>query len=142
LNSKEKNDTSCYRLSAIPTHGFTVVVSVFGGTPSTKPLKCKFKVCLGHSGSDPDLAWAHHTGDDSKLVFAKICFVPSDITWMSLCCRSLFRSVFSFVGGHQDKQKTLLTFGKQGLENSNSLVTCLPFYPRLRVSGPNTPWTG
>ena len=29
---------------SIPTRGFTAVVSVFRGTPPTKPLKCKFWV--------------------------------------------------------------------------------------------------
>jgi len=36
---QQRTNTSCYL--AIPTHGFTVVLSVFGGTPLTKPLKCK-----------------------------------------------------------------------------------------------------
>jgi hypothetical protein len=119
-----------------------VVVSVFGGTPSTKPLNCKFKICLGGFGNDPGFAWAHHTGDDSKLVFANFSFAPSDITWMSLYCRSLFVPFRLSLMVYQGKQKTLLTFGKQGLENSSSFVTCLPFYPRFRVSDRHTPWTG
>ena len=36
---QERTNTSCYL--AIPTHGFTVVLSVFRGTPPAKPLKCK-----------------------------------------------------------------------------------------------------
>jgi len=36
---QQRTNTSCYL--AIPTHGFTVVLSVFGGTPPAKPLKCK-----------------------------------------------------------------------------------------------------
>ena len=77
------------RYLAIPTHGFTVVLSVFGGTPSTKPLKFKSTFRLGVSGSDPGPAWAHHAGDDSMLVFAIFSFALSDITWMSPYYRSL-----------------------------------------------------
>jgi hypothetical protein len=36
---QQRTNTSCYL--AIPTHGFTVVLSVFWGTPPAKPLKCK-----------------------------------------------------------------------------------------------------
>src|SRR2546427_3999438 len=36
---QQRTNTSCYL--AIPTHGFTVVLSVFRGTPPAKPLKCK-----------------------------------------------------------------------------------------------------
>jgi hypothetical protein len=105
FDANERTLTSCYRF-AIPTHGFTVVVSVSGGTPSTKPLNCKFKICLGRLGGDTGAAWTHHTGDDSKLVFANFSFAPSDITWMSLYYRSLFRS--SFVNGYQDNKKPCL----------------------------------
>src|SRR6185436_18438754 len=83
---QQRTNTSCYRSLAIPTHGFTVVLSVFGGTPSTKPLKFKSKIRLGSFGSDLDLAWAYHTGDDSKLVFANFTFALPDITWMPLYC--------------------------------------------------------
>src|SRR5215475_7436562 len=36
---QQRTNTSCYL--AIPTHGFTVVLSVFWGTPPPKPLNCK-----------------------------------------------------------------------------------------------------
>src|SRR2546429_3986155 len=36
---QQRTNTSCYL--AIPTHGFTVVLSVFRGTPPAKPLNCK-----------------------------------------------------------------------------------------------------
>jgi len=66
---------------SIPTRGFTAAVSVFRGTPPPKPSICKIRFALpgdviGHSR-------AHHTGNDSKLVFAKINLSPEDITWMS-----------------------------------------------------------
>ena len=36
---QQRTNTSCYL--AIPTHGFTVVLLVFWGTPPAKPLNCK-----------------------------------------------------------------------------------------------------
>src|SRR5262249_17041674 len=39
LPFQQRTNTSCYL--AIPTHGFTVVLSVFRGTPLIKPLNCK-----------------------------------------------------------------------------------------------------
>jgi hypothetical protein len=65
----------------IPTHGFTVVLSVFGGTPPAKPLKCKIRFAL--SSDAMDRSWAHHIGDQPMLVLAKINLSPEDITWMS-----------------------------------------------------------
>jgi hypothetical protein len=38
---QQRTNTSCYL--AIPTHGFTVVLSVFRGTPPPKPLDCKIR---------------------------------------------------------------------------------------------------
>lgn len=99
----------------MPTRGFTAVVSVFGGTPPPKPLKCKIRFAL--PGDATGHSWAHHTGDDSMLVFAKFNLSPDDITRMSRCsCSqtirlSLLSFVFQFRG---EKQKTLLTLGKQG----------------------------
>jgi hypothetical protein len=57
---QQRTNTSCYL--AIPTHGFTVVLSVFRGTPPPKPLKCKIRFAL--SGDAISRAWAHHVGDD------------------------------------------------------------------------------
>jgi len=39
---QQRTNTSCYL--AIPTHGFTVVLSVFRGTPPPKPLDCKIRL--------------------------------------------------------------------------------------------------
>jgi hypothetical protein len=58
-----------------------VVLSVFRGTPPPKPLKCKIRFAL--SGDVIARSWAHHVGDGSKLVLAKINLSPEDITWMS-----------------------------------------------------------
>src|SRR6267154_6861881 len=123
---QQRTNTSCYL--AMPTRGFTAVVSVFGGTPPPKPLKCKIRFAL--SGGAMDHTWANHTGDDSKPVFTKFNLPPDDITRMSCCsCSqtislSLSLFVFRFRGG---KQKTLLTLGKQGWKNLCNLFTCLPW---------------
>jgi len=74
ISTKNKHLLAIY---AIPTRGFTAVVSVFRGTPPTKPLKCKF--CFGLPDGASGRAWAHHTGDDSKLVLAKFNLSPEDI---------------------------------------------------------------
>ena len=80
ISTKNKHLLAIY---SIPTRGFTAVVSVFEGTPPPKPLKlnCKirFRVVVVAVGG----AWAHPTGDDFILVFAKISLSPEDITWMS-----------------------------------------------------------
>jgi len=76
---QQRTNTSCYL--AIPTHGFTVVLSVFRGTPPPKPLKCKIRFAL--SGDVIALSWAYHVGDQPMLVLAKINLSPEDITWMS-----------------------------------------------------------
>jgi hypothetical protein len=75
---------------AIPTRGFTAVLSVFRGTPSTKPLRCTIRLTVADDAICR--AWADHIGDDSKLVLAKFNLSPEDITWMSL--DSLSQSVF------------------------------------------------
>src|SRR3989442_13900089 len=62
---QQRTNTSCYL--AIPTHGFTVVLSVFRGTPLAKPLKCKSvsnrlgarfrQRRTGPTGGKPRLSW-------------------------------------------------------------------------------------
>src|SRR5436190_14886923 len=84
---QQRTDTSCQL--ALPTRGFTAVVSVFRGTPPSKPLNCKIRFSVS---DDPiGAAWAHHAGDDSKLVLAEFVLPSEDITWMSRCfCSHLF----------------------------------------------------
>jgi hypothetical protein len=85
---QQRTNTSCYL--AIPTRGFTAVLSVFGGTPPAKPLKCKIRFVV--PGAAIDRSWAHHAGDDSKLVLAKFNLPPEDITWMSyFSCSQIIR---------------------------------------------------
>src|SRR5690348_5294884 len=90
---QERTNTSCYL--AIPTHGFTVVLSVFGGTPSTKPLRLNSKIRLDASGCALGCPRAHHTGEAFCLVLANFSFAPEDIIKMSLY--SVSQSVSSFV---------------------------------------------
>ena len=66
-----KTNTSCQL--ALPTHGFTVVLSVFGGTPLIKPLNCKIRFFV-RAAIRPSRA--HHTGDQPMLVFAKFSLSP------------------------------------------------------------------
>src|SRR5437899_3989597 len=70
---QQRTNTSCYL--AIPTHGFTVVLSVFRGTPPEKPLDCKiqFKSSGAHR---PALIRA---GGEPRLSRAALCFLAGDI---------------------------------------------------------------
>ena len=101
---QQRTNTSCQL--ALPTHGFTVVLSVSGGTP--RPLNCKISFLVRPAMSR---SWAHRIGDQPTLVFAKFSLSPSDITWMSVyvCSQSRLPLVVSFCL-HSGKQKTLLTF--------------------------------
>ena len=58
---QQRTNTSCYL--AIPTHGFTVVLSVFRGTPPAKPLNCKS--VSNRLGARFRSVWTHHTGGTS-----------------------------------------------------------------------------
>jgi hypothetical protein len=78
ISTKNKHLLVIY---SIPTRGFTAVVSVFGGTPPAKPLKCKIRFALPGDVIRPSRA--HHTGDDSILVVAKFSLSPDDIIEMS-----------------------------------------------------------
>ena len=62
---------------SIPTRGFTAVVSVFRGTPPTKPLIAKNRVL--HPGAAFDLSWAHLIGSQPKLACFKLVVAPGDI---------------------------------------------------------------
>src|SRR6516165_6709258 len=70
----------------IPTHGFTVALSVFRGTPPAKPLDCKIR--LKSSGALACDRWAEPTGGEPRLSRAFLCFVPGDIIKTSLYFRS------------------------------------------------------
>src|SRR5206468_8030634 len=95
---QQRTNTSCYL--AIPTHGFTVVLSVFRGTPPAKPLDCKIRP--DSSGALDCDRWAEPTGGEPRLSCAVLCLVPGDIIKTSvyllsqLLCLSLFKCCFSF----------------------------------------------
>src|SRR6202051_1739356 len=107
---QQRTNTSCYL--AIPTHGFTVVLSVFWGTPPAKPLKCKS--VSNRLGARFRQRWTESTSGKPRLPCASIRLVLSDIIKTSSSFRSqcsAFRYqvplLFQFC---MDKQKTLLPF--------------------------------
>ena len=69
---------------SIPARGFTAAVSVFGGTPPPKPLKCKF--VSNRLGARNRSAWAHHVGEMPRHSCALIRLALSDIIETSLRC--------------------------------------------------------
>jgi hypothetical protein len=135
---EKRTNTSCYL--AIPTHGFTVVLSVFGGTPSTKPLKLNSKIRLEPSGRASGCVWAHHTGEELRLILAKFSFAPEDIIKMSLYyCHSPFR--LSLIVFRETKNPAYIAVSRVW-EILESFVTCLPpVGPTFRLFGLHTPWT-
>jgi hypothetical protein len=78
ISTKNKHLLAIY---SIPTRGFTAVVSVFGGTPPPKPLKCKISFAL--SGDVIRPSRADRIGDVFDRVFAKFNLSPDDIIEMS-----------------------------------------------------------
>ena len=121
---QQRTNTSCYL--AIPTHGFTVVLSVFWGTPPAKPLNCKS--VSNRLGARIRSGWAHHTGGTPRHSCDRFRLALSDIIKTSFSFHSQFR--LPFVALFTDsylKQKTLLTRGKQGWK-----IACLARLPACR----------
>ena len=113
ISTKNKHLLVIY---SIPTRGFTAAVSVFGGTPPPKPLKCKF--VSNDPGARLRSRWADPTGEKPRLSCIRIRLALSDIIKTSLCYRSqivAFRCCHLTVSFRE--QKTLLTSGKQGGRN-------------------------
>jgi hypothetical protein len=81
ISTKNKHLLAIY---AIPARGFTAAVSVFRGTPPTKPLIYKFKIRFVHLGDFIFWSWANPTGEASLLVLVKFNLSPEDIVKMSL----------------------------------------------------------
>jgi hypothetical protein len=138
---QQRTNTSCY-LVEIPTHGFTVVLSVFRGTPPIKPLNCKS--VSNRLGARFRFAWAHHVGGTPLHSCASIRLALSDITRTSLSYRSqTLHLLFRPSGRFQGNKKPCLLCGKQGWRNPLSIFrTCLhQVYPNyLRAVGPRLPW--
>ena len=112
---QQRTNTSCYL--AIPTHGFTVVLSVFGGTPPAKPLNCKS--VSNRLGARIRSVWAHHTDGTLWHSCDRIRLALSDIIKTSFSFHSQFRLPFVLIVDRHifRQQKTLLTSGKQGYRN-------------------------
>ena len=105
---QQRTNTSCYL--AIPTHGFTVVLSVFRGTPPAKPLKCK-SVSI-RLGARIRPAWTHHTGGTPRHSCDRFRLALSDIIKTSYFLHSQFHFPFVLMVHRYifRQQKTLLTF--------------------------------
>src|SRR5437016_10003098 len=81
---QQRTNTSCYL--AIPTHGFTVVLSVFRGTPPPKPLDCKIRP--DSTGALLCDRWAEPTGGEPRLSRAFLICLSGDIIKTSFRYRS------------------------------------------------------
>ena len=94
----------------IPTHGFTVVLSVFWGTPPAKPLNCKS--ASKRLGARIRSVWAHHTGGTPRHSSDRFRLALSDIIKTSFSFHSQFRFPFVLIVHRHlfRQQKTLLTF--------------------------------
>jgi hypothetical protein len=79
ISTKNKHLLVIY---AIPTRGFTAAVSVFMGTPPTKPLICKN--VSNHLGALISELWADPTGEEFCILCAIFNLVLSDIIKTSL----------------------------------------------------------
>ena len=121
---QQRTNTSCYL--AIPTHGFTVVLSVFGGTPPAKPLNCKS--VSNRLGARIRSVWAHHTGGTPRHSCNRIRLALSDILKTSFSFHSQFHLPFALIVHRHifRQQKTLLARGKQGYRNP--MFDSLPAY--------------
>ena len=106
LPFQKRTNTSCYL--AIPTHGFTVVLSVFMGTPPAKPLNCKS--VSNRLGARIRSAWAHHTGGTPWHSCDRFRLALSDIIKTSLSLHSQFHLPFVPIAYRHifRQQKTLL----------------------------------
>jgi hypothetical protein len=130
---QQRTNTSCYL--AIPTHGFTVVLSVFWGTPPAKPLNCKS--LSKRLGARIRPAWTHHVGGTPRHSCDRFRLALSDIIKTSFSFHSQFHLPFALIVHRHifRQQKTLLTCGKQGLKSYVRFVTCLPFHYPNSIRG-------
>ena len=139
---QQRTNTSCYL--AIPTHGFTVVLSVFRGTPPAKPLKCKS--VSNRLGARFRSAWAHHTGGTLLHSCTAIRLALSDIIKTSRCYRSQtgHLSLPSFtISFRETKNPACVYVSRVRERNSSSFFrTCLhQVYPNyLQAVALRWPW--
>ena len=90
---QQRTNTSCYL--AIPTHGFTVVLSVFRGTPPAKPLNCKS--VSNRLGARIRPAWTHHVGGKPRHSCDRFRLALSDIIKTSFSFHSQFHLPFVLI---------------------------------------------
>ena len=104
---QQRTNTSCYL--AIPTHGFTVALSVFRGTPPAKPLNCKN--VSNRLGALFGQRWADLNGGTPRHSCASIRLALSDIIKTSFSFHSQFHLPFVLIVNRHifGQQKTLLT---------------------------------
>ena len=86
ISTKNKHLLVIY---SIPARGFTAAVSVFRGTPPTKPFDCK--IWFRHSSALSRDRWADPSGGKPRFSRARFRFVPGDILKMPLCSYSQCR---------------------------------------------------
>ena len=122
---QQRTNTSCYL--AIPTHGFTVVLSVFRSTPPAKPLNCKS--VSNRLGARIRSVWAHHTGGTPRHPCNRVRLALSDIIKTSFVLHSQFRLPFvsdCYPSHIPTAKKPCLLCGKQGWRNP--MFDSLPAY--------------
>jgi hypothetical protein len=123
---QQRTNTSCYL--AIPTHGFTVVLSVFWGTPPAKPLDCKIR--LKSSGAHLSRPALLRAGGEPRLSRAALCFLPGDIVQMpSLCPVTVlpFVVLVYFSRSWATKNPAYVAVSRVGKSyGSYDRITCLP----------------
>ena len=126
---QQRTNTSCYL--AIPTHGFTVVLSVFWGTPPPKPLNCKS--VSNRLGARNRSVWAHHTGGTLWHSCDRIRLALSDIIKTSFSYHSQFQLPFALIvdPSYSDNKKPCFHFGKQGVKVLLRFVYLLTFLSKL-----------
>ena len=113
ISTKNKHLLVIY---SIPTRGFTAAVSVFRGTPPTKPLECKS--WLNTTRALLCERWAEPTGGEPRLSRARFSFMSIDIIKMSPSFRSqiVHLSFLDWLSVIQGNKKPCLLRCKQGLE--------------------------
>jgi hypothetical protein len=122
---QQRTNTSCYL--AIPTHGFTVVLSVFWGTPPAKPLNCKS--VSNRLGARSRSVWAHHTGGTPRHSCDRFRLALSDILKTSLSFHSQFRLPFVLIVyfTYSDNKKPCLLLVSRVIEILCSIRYLLTF---------------
>src|ERR1041384_5776028 len=105
LPFQQRTNTSCYL--SIPTRGFTAVLSVFRGTPPTKPLDCKIR--LNSSGAHFRDPRADPVGGEPRFSGVSFRLVPGNVIETSFVSYSYLQTFRFSASSIHGQQKTLLT---------------------------------